>query len=482
MTTDRHNTRDRKASGHSSKKPKTVHATEELKGKSKATTPLQDSEPEDNSEEERTEDEESRTEEGEDEEKESPPVSAAEQDEEMEDDTQPTPPVELTPKFSKPTPTLVPIPGSRTSGDMNPPKIRKSRGTQDSIHAMTTPTRTPSASSSRPPPLAKMELCPPIQGPGVTGLMNLEERLAAFQKKKEAIAKAKPWVFEPKVGKTWPKGNLYDRAGPYRHVKQQEALEGHLGKPGVVWAAGFGIQIQPSKTELVKEAAEAFLAEKHPGLSDPTVLQLTTVGCWSLLQMPSREMATALAAQQVILHKPCQTGLFFFPNLGYPQPIQNIFVNLARPELALLRSLFQEDYPKALLSVRTAVSRFFGLEVNRVEETPLFNLKEKDKIGLRVYLADPANYENLGNITDEDMNAIVEWGEAWGTSKSIMHVSGRYKSTNREDPLILVNMMHPCGYCHVNDHDTYNCPWPNKKWLEDGRELLITLKGREHEA
>ncbi|KAI5981149.1 hypothetical protein F5J12DRAFT_900941 [Pisolithus orientalis] len=426
------------------------------------------------------EDGESCTEEGEDAEKESPLASVVEQDKEMEDVSNPTPPVELTPKFSKSVPTPVPIPGSRTLSVMKPLRIGKSWGTQDSIHAMETPTWMPSTSTSQPPPKAKTGSHLPVKGLGITGLMNLEGHLATFKKKKEEIAKAKPWVFKPKVGKTWLAGNLYDHAGPYQHVKQQEALEEHLSKPEVIWAVGFGIQIQLIKTKLVKEAAEAFLTEKHPGLSDLTVLQLTTVGCWSLLQMLSWEMAVTLAAQQVILHKLYQTGLFFYPNLGYPQPIQNIITNLVCPELALLRSLFKEDHPKALLSVCTAVSQFFGLEVNRDKETPLFTSKEKDKIGLKVYLADPAQYENLGNITDDDMNTIVEWGEAWGTSKSIMHVSGRYTSTNRDDPLILMNMMHPCGYCHMSDHDMYNCPWPNRKWLEAGRELLITLKGKEH--
>ncbi|KIO10315.1 hypothetical protein M404DRAFT_21285 [Pisolithus tinctorius Marx 270] len=111
------------------------------------------------------------------------------------------------------------------------------------------------------------------------------------------------------------------------------------------------------------------------------------------------------------------------------------------------------------------VSWFFGLNVNWVKESPLFTTNGKDKMGLKVYLADPANYEHLGSIMDEDMSMIVEWGEVWSTKKSIMHVNGKYGAPNWEDPIILVNMM-----------------YPYRKWLEDGWELLITLKGKEQEA
>ncbi|KAI6128059.1 hypothetical protein EDD17DRAFT_1754536 [Pisolithus thermaeus] len=344
----------------------------------------------------------------------------------------------------------------------NPGKVR---GTLvKSIHAPSMSGTNPKPPTPRPPPapLAHLASKPALEA---KTMVSLAERLATRQQAILEKEKSEPWVFRPKPrGTLWPrKGYCLDVAAPYRASKESK-IQDLIDPHNTIWGIPLGGVKHKSRLSLCCEGVKAFLMEKQ-NMENPEVKVLAETGVWSLIQLPTPEVTSALVDQQVILHRNQDTALFYYLTMHYLQPVQYVCVPIRKQGMTEIKEIFLNDHKKAFALVREKMATFFGVPEERIERVPDFDTRYPDKIGIWVCLVDPAKCQDMDKLEDEEMDRILAWAAMWGTRKSILTISSK--------PTIDVHMAYPCNMCHSGDHQDPNCPWSQKGFLGEGRVLKI---------
>lgn len=345
------------------------------------------------------------------------------------------------------------------------------RSLQKSIHAPTT-------STAQLPPLLTSKLTITTEtkasSSGIPALRNfdmLEERLQLRDSERQANVQANPWVFAQTTGTgTWPSPILLDPHAPYRYSKPQPPWLNRMKEPGVLWAIAYGRAESAAKVAVLRDGAKACLAQ-NPKLAGTEVTEIGTTNGWSLLKLNTKEQAWFITNQKVILHQQLNTALFYFPVMTFFMPVQSIFINVSKSSNTINTALAQ-NRAAAILSLRRSIARFLKLPEEYVEEAEFFLRKNNvdQKVGFRVYLADPALCEDLSLLLEnqEVQDRMLSWKELWRKSGTVV-VPGEID--------VAIHILAPCGWCHSGDHGESLCPWSALNPF--GRQLVVIKEERD---